>query len=157
MKIYLLRVSTSLLLLASFFSCRSKVEEALNGQWSIDTIIYRQYEIRNCLSVNIISFNRDICDLPITRNRCEGLNEFVRKGMAEVDYNGDSTTPLVLKIFSDNEMFGGTHRMIFRKDDENRLLKMELISDSLYLVCRKGLFDYDNNIDLVNDLIKISH
>ncbi len=157
MKTYLSHTLTCLIISVSFLSCKNKVEETLVGLWSIDTIVYKEYEIRNCLSNNIISFNNDLCDLPISRNRCEGLNEFVRKGHVDIIFSENSKQPLMLKISSSNEIFGGSHRMIFKKDDLNKLLKMELISDSLYLICRKGLFDYDSNTELVNDLIKISH
>lgn len=68
-----------------FSSCKSKVDKTVEGSWSIDTIIYKQYEIRNCLSVNIISFEQMFCNLPITRERCEGLIEYVRGGQWEIN------------------------------------------------------------------------
>ncbi len=128
----------------------------MEGSWSIDTIIYKQYEIQNCLSVNIFSFKELSCNLPITRERCEDLVvEYEGEGQWEVEKT--DSIPLVLKIETKNMIFSGVHRMTFRKDEQNKLLKMELRSDSLYVICRKGLFDYDGNQDLVNDLIKISH
>lgn len=144
-----------ILILVTFACCKSKVERTLEGLWSIDTIIYKQYEIRNCILGNVIKFEHPSCDLPTTESYCEGLVEYIREGQWEVEKT--DSIPLVLKIETKNMIFSGVHKMTFRKDEQNKLLKMELRSDSLYVICRKGLFNYDGNQDLVNDLIKISH
>jgi len=64
--------------------------------------------------------------------------------------------PLLLRIESKNVIFKGSHQVVFRDDAENHLLKMEIKSDSLYVVCRKGLFDYDRSRDLVEYLVQLS-
>jgi hypothetical protein len=143
------------LVLTFFISCKGKVERTIEGLWSIDTIVYKQYEIRNCILSNVINFNEDFCELPITENFCEGLVEYSEDG--EWKFYKTDSIPLRLRINTDNAIFSGTHRMIFKKDDKNKLLKMVLYSDSLYVVCRKGLFNYDGNLGLVDDLVKISH
>jgi len=148
-------ISIWILIIIIFASCESKVEKTIEGSWSIDTLYYHEYDIRNCVLINVIDFEHFFCELPTTESYCEGLVEYVREGQWEVEKT--DSIPLVLKIKTENAIFSGTHRVIFKKDEQNRLLKMELRSDDLYVVCRKGLFNYDKNEDLVDDLVKMSH
>ena len=148
-------ISIWILIIIIFASCESKVEKTIEGSWSIDTLYYHEYDIRNCVLINVIDFEQFFCELPTTESYCEGLVEYVREGQWEVEKT--DSIPLVLKIKTENAIFSGTHRVIFKKDEQNRLLKMELRSDNLYVVCRKGLFNYDKNEDLVDDLVKMSH
>jgi hypothetical protein len=53
-------------------------------------------------------------------------------------------------------LFAGMHRLVFYKDEPNKLLKMEVWSDSLYIVCRKGYFNFDKNIEAINKLERVS-
>jgi hypothetical protein len=157
MRPYPFTLMSIVLIFIMLSGCKSNVENTLEGVWSIDTIVYKGYEIRYCLSSNVISFEEEFCDLANSVNSCEGLLALAKKGAWQVVYNIDSVPPLTLNIRIKNEIFDGTHGMIFRKDEVNKLLKMELRSDSLYVVCRKGLFDYDRSTALMNDLVRKSH
>jgi hypothetical protein len=55
------------------------------------------------------------------------------------------TIPMRLNVISSNQVFAGTYKIVFYGDESNKLLKMEIWSDNLYIVCRKGLFNYDGN------------
>jgi hypothetical protein len=61
-----------------------------------------------------------------------------------------------MSIESRNKIFSGQHTLLFKKDEPNKLLKMELRSDSLFLVARKGLFYYEGNLKTINKLVKMS-
>jgi len=134
-------------------SCKEKVSRTIEGSWSIDEVHYNEYDIRRCLLINILSFEEDFCILPITGD-CDGLVEYTKEGVWSI-LKTDSV-PLVLNITTKNRIFNGNHQVIFHKDENNKLLKMELISDSLYVLCRKGLFDYDNNMQLIDELVEMS-
>jgi hypothetical protein len=108
----------------------------------------------NCVLGNGMSFDENHrCNLPITKNYCEGLVVFEERGGWAVLENDEGR--LVLTIETKTIIFAGSHRMIFKRDVQNKLLKLELQSDSLYVVCRKGLCDYDRNQDLINEHIDI--
>jgi hemin uptake protein HemP len=147
------------LLLSS--SCRNEVVTTIEGSWSIDTIYYKNYDVKNCLYVNIIDFKKDgEASFPYSGDRCKEViliseNEFGNWKIINSS-NVNDTLPFRIKIVTENQLFTGTHKIVFYKDEPNKLLKMEIWSDSLYIVCRKGLFNYDKNIDLINRLEKIS-
>jgi|GEM_PF-1359681 len=137
-------------------SCRNKVKNTITGWWTIDTIIYQGYEIRPCLLSNWLEFYESgILQLPTPEDRCSNLfSEYNTKGTWRT-LQPDSI-PLQIVIESKNVIFKGSHQVVFRDDAEDHLLKMEIKSDSLYVVCRKGLFDYDRNRDLVEYLVQLS-
>jgi len=133
------------------FSCQTKEHNAIEGFWTIDVIHFNQYDITRCLLVNVVSFESDVCELATT-GKCDDLTEYEKLGTWSV-FKTDSVT-LVLRINTKNEIFRGDQRVIFHRDVEKRMLIMELVSDRLYVVCRKGLFDYDNNSTLIDELLK---
>ncbi len=137
-------------------SCNKYIDNTISGSWSIDTIYYKSNNMLYCLDINVLDFFADYkCELPTTENYCsEIVVTFERKGKWAI-HQTDSI-PLVMRIESKNEMLSGNFRIIFKKDDSKRLLKMELISEDVYLVCRKGLFSYNENKELIERLIKIS-
>lgn len=139
-------------------SCKDrKIENAIDGLWSIDTIYFKNYNIRTCLANNVLYFKLGgQSELPIARNYCDSIikKSFDRFATIELvnSENKSDTIPLRLKIISNNEIFAGIQKIIFYKDQPNHLLKMEIFSSKLYIVCRKGLFNYDQNISLMNNL-----
>lgn len=137
-------------------SCKDKVKTTVDGWWSIDTLYYQNYEIRTCLLGNWLIFNDDgSVKLPIPENRCSELvTEYNEKGNWEVLSNDNGV--LSIKIESKNTIFKGKHQIVFRRDEQNSLLMMEIKSGNLYVLCRKGLFNYDRNQELIIDLEKMS-
>jgi len=137
-----------------FQSCGQNVVETIDGVWTIDTLIYEELDSRICLFSNVLIFDEKNVSLPITGDRCEGLSIYDDKGtwsLIRLD-----SIPLQINIRSKNPMFSGNHQIVFFGDDKYKLLKMRIISDHLYMVASKTLFNYDRNIDLINDLIEQS-
>lgn len=130
-------------------SCRNESEYLIKGKWSIDTISYRENEVRGCFLSNIIEFKNEEVDLPIAENMCDSLIKKAndRFGQWEMIDNSEKRK---LKINTPNEVFSGSHSFRFIKDEKNKLLKIELKSDNLFIIARKGLFEYDSNIDVIN-------
>lgn len=148
-----MRIHLILIFIVLFtISCKRKVESTISGWWSIDTIYYNNLEIEGCLLSNSIIFEKGNCELPITENYCgSDVASFDITGDWKIDKNEIGT---FLFIQTENKLFNGNHHIRFFKDEKNKLLMLELKSDSLYLICRKGLFDYDREINLINDLVK---
>lgn len=149
-------VVIGMLICSMVASCKDKVKTTVAGWWSIDTLYYRNYEIRTCLLGNWLVFNEDgSMKLPIPESRCSELvTEYNDKGDWEILSQDNQS--LFLNIDSKNEMFGGKHQIVFRRDEQNSLLLMEISSDSLYVLCRKGMFNYNRNQELISDLEKMS-
>ena len=127
----------------------------------MDTIYFKNYSIRTCLGNNSLFFYFDKKSIfPIAGENCGNIitGSFDETGeISLVNSNlKNDTIPFRLLIKTRNRLFSGSYKIAFDKDSKNHLLKMELISDKLYIVCRKGLFDFDANVDLVNELEKIT-
>lgn len=138
-------------------SCKTKVETALEGTWSIDTIYYKGYNSRLCFYSNIVTFydNGNI-KLPYAGNRCPELishsDDVNGIWILETGNESKADYPYKLKITTKNEVFSGSHYLLFYTDDVNNLLKFRFFSDSLIVIGRKGLFNYNKKI--VEELAK---
>lgn len=139
-KIIFLLITISTILI--YTSCNKKneqvVQDILNGDWSIDSLTYKNWELRACVPLNIIHFYNDsISNLPTT-TFCDSI-EFK-------DLNFKAIHRIVLKNKSDislifqtkNKFFQDTFQLHFIDDINNKLMKMELKSKETYLVCTKG-------------------
>ncbi len=146
------RFLTVIIIICCCTSCKDKARTTIIGLWTIDSIIYKQNEIRTCLSNNLIVFYKNgKVDLPVPEDYCsEMITEYNTNGRWEVKYK--QSFPISLNITTKNKIFKGTYHVIFIDDKENNLLKMIIKSDSVYVVCRKALFNYDGEHDLINYL-----
>jgi hypothetical protein len=133
----------------------------IEGWWTMDNIHLRSnninYNIRTCLGDNSLFFRFDKKSIfPAPGYNCGDVltGSFDPTGEIALVNSAlkNDTIPFRLIIKSKNKLFSGVYGIVFDKDPENHLLKMELKSDKLYIVCRKGLFNYDDNIDLINEL-----
>jgi len=52
--------------------CSSNAEIGVRGVWSIDTIYYRNDDVRACLLSNIVIFHDEYLELPTTANYVMG-------------------------------------------------------------------------------------
>lgn len=147
---------TFLISCTMLMSCKDNVETTVTGWWTIDTLIYNNTEMLTCLVGNSIEFyDNGSCKLPVTEERCPSvLIEYEQNGRWKIERS--TAIPLSLKMESKNQLFKGIHQITFKDDKENGLLKMVVTSNNLYLVCRKGMFDYDHKQNLVHELIEAS-
>ncbi len=139
-----------LIVLASASSCGNDVTNTINGMWSIDSLVYKGVDIRNCLLSNLIVFHDKSINLPVTEDRCAGFEEFNENGNWKLIEN--SEIPILVNVNSKNALFKGNLRVEFYPDYNEKLLKMRLSSDSVCVICSKFLFDFDKNRTLVNFL-----
>jgi len=135
-----------------FQSCNKDINKLIVGMWSIDTIYYQNTDFKLCLNLNVIQLNDQSCELPDIDNRCG----FISKGGASYwEINWEERNPLILNIYGNNHIFNGQHTLKFKKDEINKLLKMEIESDDLLIICRKGLLDYDGNLNAIESLLEM--
>lgn len=122
------------------FSCNYKLNKKIVGTWTIDEIIVGGQNIRLDLLVNMIGFKKDgDCYLPTTMDQ----NKADIKGVWILTQIGNKN---YIKINSSNKVFAGTYELAFENDYENKLFKMILKSDKVYLKCSKLLHDFDKNL-----------
>lgn len=115
--------------------------------WVIDTVYYKDVDVKACLLSNIIIFHENKqCKLPYSESRCLNelgfINEVGGKWILEEEDSG----VFFLNFKTGNRLFNGVQRVWFYKGDDEGLLKMELYSDSLYMICSKWLYDYRKDI-----------
>ncbi|MBA9078666.1 hypothetical protein [Rufibacter quisquiliarum] len=159
------RIAVPFIVIAFLFtSCKSEVEETIKGMWTIDTITYNGNDVKGCLNSNVIFFKEgEASTFPTITNGCEEVispdnNSQPEKWEIIKSPNNADSIPLRLEITSKGKVINGIHRVAFHGDQSEKLLKMEFWSDSLYVLCRKGLFNYDKNLKTINRLenLKIS-
>ena len=147
---------TILLVVLIFCSCKNSTEKMnsiLNGTWSIDSLIYKNFEIRGCLMLNVISFNNDsISSLPTTCNNCDSIEEWDSKAIYKLIYKNKNEMNLLFK--TDNRFFLDTFKLIFFEDDKNKVLKILMKSRNGMILCTKGLYNYEN-IDALKKIINV--
>lgn len=144
------------------FSCSDEnfLEETLMGAWVIDTIYYKNYNVKNCLDAEFINIeSKENVFLP-NGNFCDNLTETSTQSKAKFQLLKSKdhldTIPYSIKILTDNKLFSANHEIVFYKDKRNYLFKLELYSDSVYIMCHKILFDYSKNDRLMNKAEKLT-
>jgi hypothetical protein len=158
-KYNLILISFCLFSFVTVNSCKVEVDKTIEGWWTMDTIYYKNQDIKHCLIGNSLQFeankqiiipNADCAPIVIQGSDKFGNWEIIKSE------NSRDTIPYRMKILTMNEVFSGTHKIVFYKDNVNKLLKMEIFSDNLYIVCRKGLYNFDKNIKTIDELEKIT-
>ncbi|MES2655846.1 MAG: hypothetical protein V4620_09675 [Bacteroidota bacterium] len=161
------QISISCLLFTVLFilgSCKSNINKVIEGTWIVDTIYYKGYDVKPCVLANMIIFfeknNRaSLCEID---NRCVealiGKNIKTDEGSWEIiqSINKKDTIPISIKFTTDNEIFKGIHKLVFYKEDAKQILKIEVYSDNLYMICSKTQYNYDGNREVLNELEKLS-
>ncbi len=136
-----------IIILFLFYSCGG-INKSVEGFWTIDKIEYKNQDLLFDIKANIIIFKSKKCVLPYI-NGTNFLKAYSEEGVWEIVKNNNETYSI--KIETKNEIFLGTHQICFKKDFENKLIKMLIHSDSLYIECRKGLFDFDKDNSSIDD------
>jgi len=139
-------------------SCKSKVENAISGLWTIDTIYFENTNIKSCLNGNSFKFDFDRkARIPEGNLGCM-LTENATSSTAKIYFFSDENDaiPYRLKIDTKNVVFNGVHKVVFYDDQQRKELKMEIFSKRLYVLCHKGLFNYEKEKFLINELVEKS-
>lgn len=145
----------AVLILILFSSCDNVVPKTLDGIWSIDIITYEDHDMRNCLLGNFIRFQEDDISFPITDKYCSEIIETYDKGGKWKIISSKDSVP-VLNVITNNKIFSGIFEVKFKKDSVNKLLLMELRSNKSLIICRKGMYSYNLNINTINRLVELS-
>ena len=134
-------------------SCKkAKIEKGVSGWWTIDTISYKRNDIGDCFLSSSIFFKKNKVEFPTINREClDTIRPFGEEGKWKIESSNDYS---YINIEIPNIVFRGRHKIIFHRDEANKLLKMEIISDSFYAVCRKGLFCYDCEQSFIDDIVE---
>lgn len=134
-----------------FSSCNIE-NKGLIGTWSIDYCEYNNEQLD--LGTNLISFKTKESRLPDLWNE-----DALKLGSNNNDnfnwelYRNEDNR-LLLKIDSENNLFAGNYYVTYFKDEEQKLLMMELKNDNLLIICRKGFVNFDKEKSFIEKLIK---
>ena len=129
-----------------FSSCSTEVENTIQGWWTIDNVYYKNEDVLTSLSSNSIFFKEENCQFPSLNNnisRSNGVWSLINSGNAQI-----------LKVTTSDKAFTGNYKVSFEEDQKNKLLKMNLTSETVSIKCTKGLFNFDRNKGLIERLIK---
>lgn len=114
---------------------KDKDKDKLVGWWTIDDILVNDKRALMSLDANSLVFENDgNCSLPLFNFK--GID----KGKWHIEEDEDDR---YLVIESKNNFMIGRYRLFFFKDPKNKLYKMSLASDSIRMVCSKGLQHYE--------------
>lgn len=112
----------------------SKDKKKLVGWWGIDDIMVNHENALTSLDANTLTFTDDgNCSLPLFNFKG------TEKGKWHIEEDEDDR---YLIIESKNNFMVGRYRLFFFKDPKNKLYKMSLASDSIRMLCSKGLTYY---------------
>ena len=138
-----------IVVLVLFCSCSSRIEKAVKGFWAIDFMEYSQnQDILYELLSNILIFDNNECTMPtyIEYHKVQSKEQ----GTWKITQQGEQ---YFITIDTENEIFAGTHKICFKKDYENKLIKMIIHSDYLYLESSKGLFHFDRDNKIIDNYL----
>lgn len=128
-------------------SC-SGINKAVKGVWSIDKMEYKSKDLLYDIGANMIIFESKDCTLPTYLENLKINSK--RQGTWEVSKEEDQ---YFLTIRTGNEIFLGKHKICFKKDHKNKLIKMIINSENLFVECHKGLFNFDKNNHSIDDYL----
>lgn len=138
-------------------SCKSEIESTMVGWWTIDIIEYNGQNIRPCLLTNTINFNKDgSLELPPPDDICTGKTTIKYRVKGDWQILSSplplDTIPIRVKFQTNESFYNGEHKLVFHDDATEKLLKIEVWSDSIYILARKGLYNHDKNLGTIKRL-----
>ena len=139
--------------------CKSEIESTMEGWWTLDIVEYNGQNIQPCLLSNSMNFNKDgSLELPPPLDICTGKTTFMHGYRVLGNWQilsspiPSDTIPLRVKFQTNESLYNGEHKLVFHDDTTEKLLKIEVWSDSLYFVASKGLFNHDKNLSTIKRL-----
>jgi len=138
----LINLLVLLLIMLIFNSCNLSSDKRMIGFWTIDIdstqVIGREFNI----SDNILTIEMDsTCILPNIMNQ---IGNKSNTGKWKMLFNDKNDT--IYFNVPENPL-NGKYAIHFYRDYKEKLFKARLTNDSTIIVCRKGLQDFDKNID----------
>lgn len=121
-------------------SCAS-VDDGIEGVWSIDKCLINNREYS--FAGNLMRFKNGKCNLPLVYKddtTLYGKSSLIDTGNWKII---KEPRKYVLEIITNNQLFAGKYEISFSKDEENRLLRINLKNDKINLQGAKFLVNYD--------------
>jgi hypothetical protein len=122
--------------------CKPNFEKKIIGVYSIDEIYYNGQDLTNDLGVNVIDFDKNgFCSLPPMRIFSP------IKSSREIGVWKTNSLDTTLSITAKHIVFNGIYKVSFKKDYDEKLLKIVLESEGIQIIATKGLQDFDSHKD----------
>jgi hypothetical protein len=134
-----------------FLSCTDEnidtkqIKSVLIGTWTIDS-----YE---CL--DSMSFSPLMSNLISFKKNSEFKFPSIDLDHYKLQLSKDNKYSLILYSLDKDDIID--LKLEFINDSINKLLNIKLVSDKFYLRCSKMLYNYDNNINEINELVRITN
>jgi hypothetical protein len=122
-------------------SCKTDekiLEKKLNGQWAIDSISYNKYDYKEDLRINFMVFDEENkISLPASEyfEKDKNAKWFLK--------NEDAKKKLIIQC--SDQVFNGEFSIEFIKENEKKILGIELKSDSTYIKAFKFFQNYEKD------------
>ena len=143
-----------------FDSCtlepKATINEIVEGDWTIDEMHYKNWEIKGCLETNFLSFyGKSLGGVPRTCDRCDSIEEWEFKTKYNFIYRNRDDIRVVFE--TKNKFFSDTFYVSFLDDVTNKSLRMSLESKTTSVLCVKALFPYTKlrELEKVADIEKV--
>jgi len=153
-----------ILFISVFISCNTdeeKVKLAIEGAWIISYIDdgYNEVDIRGCLySSSIVFYENGKCNVPLLKNQCIGnRGSFSSIRSEDAMYEVHQIDGCYYLTFqTQNQLLNGVNNIMFKSDNENKLLTIHVFSDNTYFVASKLLVNYDSKYKQIIELESIT-
>jgi hypothetical protein len=120
-----------------------KLDSILIGNWTFDSLEFKDQQLFHPMS-NIISFRKN--------------HELEISGIEHCSWSVETTEQgrFLLILNSTNPEFCDSLRLKFSNDNVNKLLKMNIESESVEMNCSKLLLNYDSNRKEIENAINLT-
>lgn len=133
------------MILILVLSCSGGLSEKdiVRGNWLIEEVVIDGYDVKNEMGIDAIFFKEDgSCRVP-----------FIEAKNLQWTYMKDQSNGRKLVLENKKDDLEFQFEVVFSLMD-NRLLQMELISEDLYVLSSKLLFNPQNHPDFVRELLE---
>lgn len=141
--------------LAILQGCRSRVETAVQGTWVIEpeSFIFKGTDISDCIGANVIFFFKNgNCTFPGFLPNCGPLSPD-RGFESHWHVREDSAHTYALVLDAARGYFPKEMHIWFSKDVIGKWFIMHFESELLTFHCKKDIFDFDGNRNLIDKAI----
>ena len=130
-----MKLTICIIITLTIISCNGSEEKKINGNWTIELIEKNGQDLMFQYTSNLISFKKGrTCTLPQTRENGNNVGTWALYKAGGIYY---------IKIEAGNNNLTGSYKIDFENDNENKLLKVHLSTDSINIICSKLLNKFE--------------
>jgi hypothetical protein len=131
------------------------IKGALTGEFVIEGIHYKDYNLKSQLDLNIIQFySNGVVEMPSVfkyKDELKGDINVTGKWNVEIEKK-----KVFVNITTNNIYFNGKYLLNFSKDEERKCFLVYLNSPNVSMKCAKNRFNYFGNRKYVDNMIELT-